>query len=351
MGESPTHTRRFRVAGMSCEACAARVEQALKALPGVESAIVDLDAAEVVLRADPAISEATLAAAVEDAGYTLVLAASGGPDDEPEVEPEIEPEREPEPSYEPVHAPDVEPLREVRQDDGWRAWLPSWSTVWYVGTRAVLAGLAASLLLTLIYRFAPVPFTLLMVGESLFEGRTVHQQWTPLERISPHLIRAVIASEDGEFCRHWGFDFNELQQAWEEAQDGGRLRGASTISQQTAKNVFLWSGRSWARKGLEVYFTVLIETLWPKRRIVEVYLNVIEWGPGVFGAEAASRRWFGKSASQLTRLEAARLAAILPNPKVWRANPPGPYIASRGYTIAARSNSVDLNGADRCARP
>jgi monofunctional biosynthetic peptidoglycan transglycosylase len=173
----------------------------------------------------------------------------------------------------------------------------------------------------------------------------------PLERISPHLIRAVIASEDGEFCRHWGFDFNELRQAWEESQNGGRLRGASTITQQTAKNVFLWSGRSWARKGLEAYFTVLIEGLWPKRRTIEVYLNVVEWGPGVFGAEAASRRWFRKRASQLTRLEAARLAAILPNPKNWRANPPGPYITNRGYTIAARSNSVDLRGADRCARP
>jgi monofunctional glycosyltransferase len=354
MGESiaPGPTRRFRIAGMSNGDCAARVERALRALPGVESATVDLDASEVALRVDPAISEATLAAAVEEAGYTLVLASGGEPDDEPEYEPSVEPEPEepePRPAYEPVHAPDLDPVG-IDEPEGWRAWLPSWSTLWYVGSRIVVAGFAASLLLTVVYRFLPVPFTLLMVGESI-EGRTIRQQWVPLERISPHLIRAVIAAEDGEFCRHWGFDLNELQQAWEAAQDGGRLRGASTITQQTAKNVFLWSGRSWARKGLEAYFTLLIEGLWPKRRTIEVYLNVIEWGPGIFGAEAASRRWFGKPASALTRMEAARLAAILPSPKSWRANPPGPYVARRGSTIAARANSVNLNGADRCARP
>ena len=208
-----------------------------------------------------------------------------------------------------------------------------------------------SLLWTLALRFLPAPFTLLMVSESLFEGKSIRHIWVPLERISPHLVRAVIASEDDGFCRHWGFDFEQLQDAFREAQNGGRMRGASTISQQTAKNVFLWPGRSYVRKGFEAYFTVLIEALWPKRRIMEVYLNVIEWGPGVFGAEAASRRWFGKSAARLTPLEAARLAAILPNPNRYRANPPGPYVNDRSYTIAARANSVSLYGEDRCAKP
>lgn len=338
MGESTAPTRRFRIAGMSGEACAARVEAVLKAMPGVESAIVDLAREEVLLRADPAIADETLALAVEGAGYTLILASN-------------EPAPEPAPEPEPAPAPVAEPQDAVAAERSWRDRLPSWSTVWFVASRAAVGLFAFSLILTLLYRFVPVPITLLMVGESVFEGRSIRQNWVPLERISPHLVRAVIASEDNEFCHHWGFDFKELEDAWRESQNGGRLRGASTISQQTAKNVFLWSGRSWIRKGFEAYFTVLIESLWPKRRIMEVYLNVIEWGPGVFGAEAAARRWFGKPAARLSPMEAARLAAILPNPTRYRANPPGPYVASRSYTIAARANSVDLNGDDRCAKP
>jgi monofunctional biosynthetic peptidoglycan transglycosylase len=330
---------------MSGEDCAALVERALLTVPGVQNAIVDLERAEAIVRASGEVGIRNLIADVETAvtaaGYTFLMSANADPDQAPEPTPK--PSLEPAPVFE-RDAPDA--------GEGWRAWIPAWSTVWYVATRAVIVFFAASLFFTIVFRFAPVPFTLLMVGETLFEGRDIRHAWVPLERISPHLVRAVIASEDNEFCHHWGFDFKELQAAWDRSQrNGGRLRGASTISQQTAKNVFLWPGRSYARKGLEVYFTGLIEVFWPKRRIMEVYLNVIEWGPGVFGAEAAARRWFRKPASRLTQLEAARLAAILPNPNRYRANPPGPYVNGRSYTIAARANNVDLYGDDRCAKP
>jgi monofunctional biosynthetic peptidoglycan transglycosylase len=348
----PTRTHRFRIAGMSGEDCAATVERALLVVPGVQNAIVDVDRAEAVVRAASYIGVANLTADVESAvtaaGYTFLMAANGDP--APTPEPIPEPTPEPVPAPRPA-APAGEPA-EQPQSEGWRAWIPPWSTVWYAASRAVIVFFAASLFFTIVFRFLPVPFTLLMVGETLFEGRDIRRQWMPLERISPHLIRAVIASEDNEFCHHWGIDFKELEVAWERSQrNGGRLRGASTISQQTAKNVFLWPGRSYLRKGLEAYFTGLIEVFWPKRRIMEVYLNVIEWGPGVFGAEAAARHWFRKPASRLTRIEAARLAAILPNPNRYRANPPGPYVNGRSYTIAARADSVNLYGDDRCARP
>ena len=336
MGESKpastndiARTHRFRVAGLNDADCALRVERALMALDGVESATVDLDRAEVLIRASAAIDDAALAGAVERAGYTLLLSNAA------------------EPFGAPPPGADGDAAGSARS---WRDLIPSFAAVWYAATRGTAIALAVSLVWTFAYRFLPAPFTLLMVSEQLFEGRTIRHTWVPLERISPNLVRAVIASEDNEFCSPWGFDFKELQDAYEEAQNGGRLRGASTISQQTAKNVFLWPGRSYVRKGFEVYFTLLIEALWPKRRTMEVYLNVIEWGPGVFGAEAASRHWFAKSAARLTPLEAARLAAILPNPNRYRANPPGPYVSSRGYTIAARANSVRLYGEDRCAR-
>jgi monofunctional biosynthetic peptidoglycan transglycosylase len=364
MGESltdappPSPTRRFRVAGMSCDGCAERVELALRSVPGVEGAVVDLDRAEVLLRAASDVPDDMLADAVEQAGYTLVLA----PEDETAhpslAEPEPDPEPPapaPEPAPEPAPpAPEPEPVRQSPiygdadeyRDPAERSWIPSLATIWFVGVRVVFAALIFSLAWVLLYRFVPPPFTLVMVGDTIWEGRAPRQTWVPLERISPHLVRSVIASEDDDFCNHYGFDFKELQAAWERAQDGDRLRGASTISQQTAKNAFLWGGRSYLRKGLEAYFTVLIETFWPKRRIMEVYLNVIEWGPGIFGAEAASRHWFGKSASRLSAMEAARLAAILPAPKRYRASPAGPYVNGRGYTIAARANYSD----DRCIR-
>ncbi len=364
MGESPVTARRFRVAGMNSEVCAARVEHALIALPGVEEAVVDLDRSQVVVWSDGTIPDITLADAVERVGYTLILAADDEPEPEPEPpapepEPEPTPEPEPEPAP-PAPEPRPAPTPQIDRDEiivevepERRSKTISFGDVWYVATRTLLFAFIASIVWVAAYGFLPAPFTLVMVSESLFEDRDIHHQWVPLERISPHLIRAVIASEDNEFCHHWGFDFNELEKAWDRAQrrGGGRLRGASTITQQTAKNAFLWGGRSYVRKGFEAYFTVLIEGLWSKRRTMEVYLNIIEWGPGVFGAEAAARHWFRKPASRLTQMEAARLAAILPNPARYRANPPGPYVNGRGYTIAARANSVDLNGDDRCAKP
>lgn len=153
--------------------------------------------------------------------------------------------------------------------------------------------------------------------------------WVSIDKISKNLQLAVICSEDQNFVNHNGFDFKAIEKAIDNNKKGRRIKGASTISQQTAKNVFLWPQRSWLRKGLEVYFTFLIETIWTKERIMEVYLNSIEMGKGVYGAEAASQHWFGKSAAKLTTYEAAAMASILPNPRKFRANPPTPYIEGR----------------------
>jgi monofunctional biosynthetic peptidoglycan transglycosylase len=177
----------------------------------------------------------------------------------------------------------------------------------------------------------------------------IKKDWRDLDRISPALVYAVIAAEDSRFCSHRGFDMEAIQKARaSNERRPNRMRGGSTISQQTAKNVFLWPDRSWLRKGLEAYFTVLIETVWGKRRIVEVYLNVVEWAPGVYGAEAASRKWFGKSAADLTRDEAARLAAILPSPRKWKAAGSGPYVSRRARRIQAAQRVVREDGLAAC---
>jgi monofunctional biosynthetic peptidoglycan transglycosylase len=179
----------------------------------------------------------------------------------------------------------------------------------------------------LVYRFVPPPVTplmLLRLGDQMADGETLtlKKDWRSLDAISPYLAAAVVVAEDQRFYDHHGFDFEAIQNALrrnERAKARGRTRviGASTISQQTAKNVFLWPARSWARKGLEVYFTVLIETLWPKKRILEVYLNVAELGPGIYGAQMASEHWFGRDAARLSRAQAALLASILPKPRSW----------------------------------
>jgi monofunctional biosynthetic peptidoglycan transglycosylase len=161
----------------------------------------------------------------------------------------------------------------------------------------------------------------------------IRYHWRDFGRISPELALAVVASEDQRFTEHHGFDLRQIRTALREAEAGRRMRGASTISQQVAKNLFLWNGRSWVRKGLEAWFTVLIELLWPKQRILEVYLNVAEFGPGIYGAEAAAQAFFGKPAARLTRAEAARLAAVLPNPRRLSAGNPGPYVQRRQVEI------------------
>ncbi|WP_448204497.1 monofunctional biosynthetic peptidoglycan transglycosylase [Azospirillum sp. sgz302134] len=200
-----------------------------------------------------------------------------------------------------------------------------------------------------LYRVVPVPFTPLMLIRAA-EGSGLEKDWLPLSGISPHLARAVIASEDTLFCGHGGFDWAAIEGAFESNEEGERLKGGSTISQQTAKNAFLWPDRSWIRKGVEAWFTLLIESFWPKRRILEVYLNIIEWGNGVYGAEAAARHHFRKPASALTRREAALLAVVLPSPRKWSPNPPGAYVARRAGIIERRMAIVERDGLAECAR-
>jgi monofunctional biosynthetic peptidoglycan transglycosylase len=202
----------------------------------------------------------------------------------------------------------------------------------------------------ILFRFAPVPPGSLVV-QRLLEGRGYDRHWRPLKQISPNLVYAVIAAEDAKFCTHDGFDREAIQKALaHNTQRPGHVRGGSTISQQTAKNVFLWSGRDWIRKGLEAWYTVLIERLWGKARILEVYLNVVEWAPGVYGAEAASQRWFHAPASQLTPAQADRLAAILPSPLKWKAADPSPYVRRRSGKIARNVGAVKAEDLARCVR-
>jgi monofunctional biosynthetic peptidoglycan transglycosylase len=203
----------------------------------------------------------------------------------------------------------------------------------------------------LLYRFVPPPATSLMLIR-LAEGRGLDYRWRPLGDISPVLPAAAIASEDARFCTHHGFDFGAMEKALaHNDKRPNRIRGGSTISQQTAKNVFLWPDRTYVRKGLEAYFTVLIEALWGKKRIMEVYLNVVEMGPGFYGAEAASRRDFGHSAKKMSTSEAARLVAILPNPLKWNAVDPGRYVQRRSARVAGQVGLVrsddDLSGCIR----
>jgi monofunctional biosynthetic peptidoglycan transglycosylase len=195
-----------------------------------------------------------------------------------------------------------------------------------------------SIFLVVLFKFVPVPFTPLMIIriiENKTSGKEIYfgHDWVPIEHISNNLQKAVIASEDGTFLTHHGFDFNALQKAYVNNERGRRIKGGSTISQQTAKNVFLWQGRSYFRKGLEAYFTVLIELVWGKERIMEVYLNSIEMGDGIYGAEAATQYWYRKDASSLTMMQAAGIAAILPNPRKYKATGSSSYINNRKARI------------------
>jgi len=200
----------------------------------------------------------------------------------------------------------------------------------------------------LLFKFVPVPFTPLMGIRALEHNAAgkdmvCSHEWVSIEEISLNLQKAVIASEDGRFLEHWGFDFEAMQKAFKNNQKGKRLKGGSTISQQTAKNVFLWQGRSYVRKGLEAYYTVLIELIWGKKRIMEVYLNSIEMGDGVYGAEAAAKHWYRKDAASLTSYEAAGIAAILPNPRKYKASNSSSYINRRKAKISREIGYVKLD--------
>jgi monofunctional biosynthetic peptidoglycan transglycosylase len=210
-----------------------------------------------------------------------------------------------------------------------KRWLARLAMVWFAGTAGVV----------FVLRFVDPPTTAFMLertraasnaGQSRF---SIRQEWVPLSRISPEMQLAVIAAEDQKFAHHWGFDFDAIEDAVGDRLQGRSKRGASTLTQQVAKNLFLWPGRSFVRKGLEAYFTVLIEVLWSKRRILEVHLNVAEYGDGVYGVEAAGRRYFGRSAATLAMEEAALLAAVLPNPRARKVVEPTPAVAERARWI------------------
>ncbi|MCI4645719.1 MAG: monofunctional biosynthetic peptidoglycan transglycosylase [Hyphomonadaceae bacterium] len=195
--------------------------------------------------------------------------------------------------------------------------------------------------------FLDPPATALMAQRGL-EGEEILYHPAKLSDISPHLVRAVIAAEDTKFCQHNGVDMAAVQEAIDEWRAGEGLRGASTITQQTAKNVFFWNGGGLPRKVGDAWMALVIDTSWGKRRVMETYLNIAEWGDGLFGAEAAARNRFGKRAADLSPYEAAYLAAVLPSPNRWRVDPPGPYVRSRAATIRARMDVVRRDGLDAC---
>src|SRR5687767_5463173 len=213
--------------------------------------------------------------------------------------------------------------------------------------KLVLIFLVGSVLWVLAYRFINPPITATMLGDVL-AGRGAERDWMPIERIDRDMVRAAIAGEDSKFCQHDGFDFDAIEEAMQRNASGGRIRGGSTISQQTAKNVFLWQGGGYFRKGLEAWFTLLAEAMWPKQRIMEVYLNLAETGIGTYGVSAGSERYFGHDASAMSRTEAARIAAVLPLPKKRGAVAPKGFTRRYGGTIAARIGVVARDRLDSC---
>ena len=214
-----------------------------------------------------------------------------------------------------------------------------WTILW----KTCLAFFVVSIVSVVVYKWVPVPITPLMLIRDVEQlkndkGVIMEHDWVPLEEISPKLQLAVVCSEDQNYLKHFGVDWGAIQKAMKENEKGKRVRGGSTITQQTAKNVFLWQGRSYLRKGLELWFTLLIEVFWSKERIMEVYLNSIEMGNGIYGAEAAAQHWFHKSAKKLSKDEAAAIAAILPNPLRYKANPANGYISGRKAWIKQQMN-------------
>jgi len=223
--------------------------------------------------------------------------------------------------------------------------LPRRSLGWIV--KLVVAFFVISILWVLAYRFINPPTTITMVGD-MIAGRGATRDWMPISRIDRDMVRAAIAAEDSKFCQHHGFDFEAIEDAMKRNASGGRIRGGSTISQQTAKTTFLWNGGGYARKGVEAWFTFLIEHLWGKRRIMEVYLNNAETGIGTYGVNAGSERYYGHDSSAMSATEAARIAAVLPLPKKRGAIAPVGFTRRYGNTIAARIGVVANDGLDSC---
>ena len=226
---------------------------------------------------------------------------------------------------------------------------PNMKFVWKLIRNIVVLFFSLTILWVVALRFVPVYFTPLMFircFEQSGEGRDVvlKHDWIGISEMPYYAPTAVMAAEDNNFVKHHGFDWKAIEQAVKENKDGKRLRGGSTISQQTAKNVFLWPGRSWLRKGLETYFTFLIELMWPKERIVEVYLNSIEMGDGIYGIAAAADVYWGVDASDMTRMQCAQLAVILPNPREWSATKPTPYLRKRANKIFTCMKFLENNG-------
>lgn len=215
--------------------------------------------------------------------------------------------------------------------------------------KALLAFIVLSVAMVGIYLFVPPPITLTMIGDAI-AGHGIDKSWMPLSRIDPNMPRAAIAGEDARFCKHNGFELTAIEAAYNRNARGGRIRGGSTISQQTAKNVFLIQGGGYARKALEAYFTVLIETIWGKRRIMEVYLNVAETGIGTYGVDAGAKRYFGHDASHLSPSEAGRMAAVFPQPKKRAAIAPHGFTRRHGNAITRRVGVVRNDGLDACLR-
>src|SRR6476660_2534894 len=213
--------------------------------------------------------------------------------------------------------------------------------------KLVVAFFLISVLWVGLYRFVPPPITATMLGD-VFAGRGLNKDWMPISQIDRDMVRAAIAAEDGKFCQHNGFDLEAIEDAMKRNASGGRIRGGSTISQQTAKNAFLWQGGGYARKGAEAWFTFLIEHLWGKRRIMEVYLNLAETGVGTYGVNEGSQRYFGHDSSAMSATEAARIAAVLPLPKKRGAIAPKGFTRRYGNTIAARISAVARDGLDAC---
>jgi monofunctional glycosyltransferase len=226
--------------------------------------------------------------------------------------------------------------------------------LWRLTWRAALYFVLGSILWVVIYRFVPPPITLTMLGD-IVGGRSVTKDWMPLTKIDRTMARAAIAAEDAKFCSHNGFDTQAIEAAIKRnarvsARGKGVIRGGSTISQQTAKNAFLWQGGGYVRKGLEAWFTVLIETIWGKKRIMEVYLNIAETGIATYGVNEGAKRYFGHDASRMSSAEAARMAAVLPLPKKREATIPTGYTRRYGNRIAARIAVVRNDGLDACLR-